>query len=267
MLARELVDAPSLAAVHAAAAPVKRRLAAAGVYSDVRLMGEAADATGDAINVVVGLRPKRTFGLAMGGTQSVSGRLEAGTEVSLYDVLGHAETVKLSLTSSPGSLSGSDILQTLSVSAEPVLGGGGGASGGGADAWAHTKRELLTVAPSYRLQLSKPTFGECAVCARRARRGRSGGARTACVWAGVSARAGSRQLHSHQYEPALAARMVLRRHKLPSLAALATHTRPPWPRPRSARPASLQRACLPLSASRSARSRTATPSPAGSSIM
>ena len=170
VLARELVDAPSLAAVHAAVAPVRRRLLAAGVYTDVQLTGEPAAGGGDAMDVVVGVRPKRTLGLAVGGTQSVSGKLEAGTEVSLFDVLGLAETVKVSVTSSPGSLSGSDILQTLSATAEPALGAGGAAAG--SEAWAHAKRELMNVTPSYRLQLSKPTLG---ACARRGRR--LGGAR------------------------------------------------------------------------------------------
>lgn len=158
VLARELLAAKTLDDLHAAAGPVKRRLLGTGAYSGVTLSGEAATPDGDAVNVVVGLQPRRAFGLSTGGTHSASGKVEAGLEVSLVDTLGAAETVKLAVATSAGSMTISDIVQSVSATAEPMLTGGAGGAAAAAPS-AEALRASFAPTPSIKLQLSAPTCG------------------------------------------------------------------------------------------------------------
>lgn len=154
VLARELLNAKSLDDVHASVGPVKKRLLSTNAYAAVNLSGEATSPSGDAINIVVGLQPRRKVGLTMGGMHSASGKIEAGTELSLVDTLGHAETLKLTVGTSAGSMSVTEIVQSVSATAEPMLHGGQPST---------PSREALATtfapSPSIKLQLSKPTLG------------------------------------------------------------------------------------------------------------
>lgn len=80
-------------------------------------------------------------------------------------MLGQAETIKLSATSSPGSLTGTDLLQAVSASTAPLLSGSGSAASQTAakENLARTGH-LMVPTPSFRALLSKPTLG--ALCAR-----------------------------------------------------------------------------------------------------
>lgn len=79
-----------------------------------------------------------------------------GTELSISNALGLAETIKLSTSAGSG---GADLLQAVNESAAPLLSGGATpASVGQAKETADRSKQLMALAPSYKMSISKPTF-------------------------------------------------------------------------------------------------------------
>ena len=150
LLARELLAAGDADEALAAAGGVAARLLSTGAYSRVGLSSEAAAQPG-ALDLFLDVTP-RSWGLQAGTSQTLSGKIEAGVTLAAFDALGLAETIKLSALTSPGSLSGADVLSAVSAAssaAEPL-----------AAAFARTGAALATPGKAYKAEFSAPTLGE-----------------------------------------------------------------------------------------------------------
>lgn len=81
VLLKELAESRTLVQAQHAARVVKDRFLSTGVYNDVSVSAQEAVASNGAVrpdvaDVVVGVRPRRTMALSVGGMQSLSGKLE-----------------------------------------------------------------------------------------------------------------------------------------------------------------------------------------------
>ena len=149
VLARELVEAPTIDVAARGAGAVRARLLSTGAYSRVALSTQPSASDAGALDVVVDVAPK-SWGLQAGTSQTLSGKIEAGLTVSSFDALGLAETIKLSALTSPGSLSGADVLSAVS-SSEPL-----------SSTLSRTGAALAVPGHAYKAEFCVPTLGECA---------------------------------------------------------------------------------------------------------
>jgi hypothetical protein len=161
ILTRDVRSANTLGEVHQAAQNLRPRLLSTGVFKNVEV--RAADRSSkDSVDLMVDL-DERTFSMSTGVTHSIAGSLRGGTQMSVMNVLGQAETISLSVGSAAGDLSFSGISDVFSPSSSSSLGSSGGDSLDGTSSLSPRVRssakvfEQLTT-PTFSLSLRKPTF-------------------------------------------------------------------------------------------------------------
>jgi hypothetical protein len=160
ILTRDVRSANTLGEVHQAAQNLRPRLLSTGVFKTVDV--SAADRSSkDSVDLMVDL-DERTFSMSTGVTHSIAGSLRGGTQMSVMNVLGQAETISLSVGSAAGDLSFSGISDVFSPSSSSSLGTSGDSLDGSSSLYPNSRSsakvlEQLTTT-TFSLSLRKPTF-------------------------------------------------------------------------------------------------------------
>lgn len=164
VFAKDLQSARSLGGVRSALNELPGRLMSTGAFKSVSVESAPSRSNpGSGLDVHVSLH-ESSFSLTSGVTQSLNGRLDAGTEVSVINVLGQAETISAKMGSATGEMSLAGLQDMLNPFQSGSFGGetststSSSSSGTAASTLSRAKEAIMS--PTYLLELRKPTLGD-----------------------------------------------------------------------------------------------------------